>query len=111
MAAFCSDATDILAFIAMPHHKRHMPTLTRLIAFVVVIAAIAYAAMYALANFVTPQTQEMKVEIPASKLKPVPIAPTPSADGTASTEEPAAETTTPSAQTDPQAKPQAKPQE
>ncbi|MBA8836869.1 hypothetical protein FHW03_000144 [Ochrobactrum sp. RH2CCR150] len=96
MEAFCSDAIDILAFTAMAHHKRHMPTLTRLIAFVVVIAAIAYAAMYALANFVQPQTQEMRVEIPASKLKPVPIAPAPSADGTASTDVPAAETTTPS---------------
>ncbi len=93
MAAFCSDATDILAFTAMAHHKRQMPTLTRLIAFAVLIAAIAYAAMYALANFVEPQTQEMRVEIPASKLNPVPIAPTPP---TAATEAPATETTTPS---------------
>ena len=96
MAAFCSDATDILAFTAMPHHKRQMPTLTRLIAFVVLIAAIVYAAMYALANFVEPQTQEMRVEIPASKLNPVPIAPPPSNAGTAASETPAIETTTPS---------------
>lgn len=56
-----------------------MPTLTRLIAFLAVIAAIAYGAMLALATFVEPTTQEMSVEIPASRLKPVPVAPPPAA--------------------------------
>ncbi len=51
-----------------------MPTLTRLIAFLVLIAAVIYGAMYALANFVEPDQREITVEIPASRLKPVPIA-------------------------------------
>ena len=52
-----------------------MPTLTRLVLFVALVAAIIYGAMYALANFVEPDIREITVEIPASKLKPVTIAP------------------------------------
>lgn len=52
-----------------------MPTLTRLVAFFAVLAAITYGGIYALANFVKPQTQQMTVEIPADNLKPVAISP------------------------------------
>ncbi len=52
-----------------------MPTLTRLVLFIALVAAIVYGAMYALANFVEPDIREITVEIPASKLKPVTIAP------------------------------------
>jgi len=52
-----------------------MPTLTRLVTFLALATAIVYGAMYALANFVEPDTREITVEIPASKLKPVTIAP------------------------------------
>jgi len=52
-----------------------MPTLTRLALFLALVAAIVYGAMYALANFVEPDVREITVEIPASKLKPVTIAP------------------------------------
>ncbi len=51
-----------------------MPTLTRLVTFLALAAAIVYGAMYALANFVEPDTREITVEIPSSKLKPVMIA-------------------------------------
>lgn len=54
-----------------------MPTLTRLVLFIALVAAIVYGAMYALANFVKPDTREITVDIPASKLKPVTIAPPP----------------------------------
>ncbi|WP_139974758.1 hypothetical protein [Ochrobactrum sp. CGA5] len=54
-----------------------MPTLTRLVLFVALIAAVVYGAMYALANFVEPDKREITVHIPASKLKPVTIAPPP----------------------------------
>nr|WP_029929639.1 hypothetical protein [Ochrobactrum sp. UNC390CL2Tsu3S39] len=54
-----------------------MPTLTRLVLFLALVAAVVYGAMYTLANFVEPDTREIAVEIPASKLKPVTIAPPP----------------------------------
>ncbi|MFQ0813680.1 hypothetical protein AVM02_07360 [Brucella anthropi] len=54
-----------------------MPTLTRLVLFLALVAAIVYGAMYALATFVKPDTREITVDIPASKLKPVTIAPPP----------------------------------
>jgi hypothetical protein len=73
--AFCGAPAAILAFVAIEPHKRPMPTLTRLIAFIAVIAALVYGAMVALATFVEPTTQEMSVEIPASRLNPVPAAP------------------------------------
>ena len=52
-----------------------MPTLTRLVLFLALAAAIVYGAMYALATFVKPDTREITIEIPTSKLKPVVIAP------------------------------------
>lgn len=54
-----------------------MPTLTRLLAFLAVIAAITYGAMFALANFVQPTTHQITVEIPASKIPQTVIAPPP----------------------------------
>ena len=70
-------SSPLLAFVPMPQHKRWMPTLTRLVLFLALVAAVVYGAMYALANFVEPDTREITVEIPASKLKPVTIAPPP----------------------------------
>lgn len=52
-----------------------MPTLTRLTIFLALFAAFVYGVMYALANFVEPNTREIIVEIPASELKPVLISP------------------------------------
>lgn len=52
-----------------------MPTLTRLVVFLALIAVLIYGAMYALANFIKPDQHEIAVEIPASSLHPVPIAP------------------------------------
>ncbi|KAB2690026.1 MAG: hypothetical protein ACODTL_21815 [Brucella sp.] len=63
-----------------------MPTLTRLVLFLALVAAIVYGAMYALANFVEPDTREITVDIPASKLKPVTIAPPAPAAGPAPAE-------------------------
>ncbi|MBB5700510.1 hypothetical protein FHS76_000348 [Ochrobactrum daejeonense] len=57
-----------------------MPTLTRLVIFLALVAAVIYGAMYALANFVEPDMREITVEIPASKLKPVVIPPPPAAE-------------------------------
>ena len=54
-----------------------MPTLTRILVLLAVIAAIVYGAMFSLANFVKPVTHEITVEIPASKLKQTVVAPPP----------------------------------
>ncbi|MFD1198985.1 recombinase [Brucella gallinifaecis] len=54
-----------------------MPTLTRILFLLAVIAAIIYGAMYSLARFVTPTTHEITIEIPASKLKQTIIDPPP----------------------------------
>ena len=69
-------SSPLLAFVSMAQHKHLMPTLTRLIMLLALVAAALYGAMFALANFVEPGTREITVEIPASKLHPVPIAPT-----------------------------------
>ena len=45
-----------------------MPTLIRLIVSLVVLVAIVYAAMFALATFVEPRQKEITVDIPAEKL-------------------------------------------
>jgi hypothetical protein len=42
-----------------------MPTLIRLVVWLVLIVAIAYAAMFALANFVKPSQRELHIELPA----------------------------------------------
>lgn len=49
-----------------------MPTLFRLITFIIVVVAVVYGGMYALATFVHPNTGEMSVRIPAEKLNPPP---------------------------------------
>jgi len=50
-----------------------MPTIARFVTTLAVIAALGGAAMFYLANFVTPRNREMSVRIPASELEPVPI--------------------------------------
>jgi len=45
-----------------------VPTLIRLIVSLVVLVAIVYAAMFALATFVEPRQKEITVDIPAEKL-------------------------------------------
>ncbi|MDR6432852.1 recombinase [Brucella pseudogrignonensis] len=52
-----------------------MPTLTRILLLLAVIAAIIYGAMFSLASFVKPTTHEITTEIPSSKLKQTVIAP------------------------------------
>ncbi|MDP4002661.1 histidine kinase [Methylobacterium sp. NEAU K] len=47
-----------------------MPTLFRFFATLAVLAGLAFAVMFALANFVVPTPREMSVTIPASKLQP-----------------------------------------
>jgi hypothetical protein len=44
-----------------------MPSLFRFLTAVAVIAGVAYGAMFALANFVTPKPREMSVTIPQDK--------------------------------------------
>ena len=45
-----------------------MPTLTRLVVVVAIIAGSAYGAMYALATFVEPNPREMTIRIPPERL-------------------------------------------
>jgi hypothetical protein len=54
-----------------------MPTIFRFFLTLVVLAAIAGAAVFYLANFVEPNTRQMTIRIPSSKLKPTPLAPMP----------------------------------
>ena len=44
-----------------------MPSLFRFLTVVAIIVGIAYAAIFALANFVTPKSREMTVTIPPDK--------------------------------------------
>ncbi|GLU26535.1 hypothetical protein Brsp01_17680 [Brucella sp. NBRC 12950] len=76
---FYAPELPVLAFVSIAQHKRFMPTLTRIIALLAVIAAIVYCAMFSLANFVKPTTHEITVEIPSSKLKQTVVAPPPPA--------------------------------
>lgn len=46
-----------------------MPTLTRFLAVVALIAAVVYGVMFALATFVKPNTTEMSERIPLKKLE------------------------------------------
>jgi hypothetical protein len=55
-----------------------MPTLFRFFMTLVVLAGLAAAAMFYLANFVEPRTREMTIRIPSSRLAPRPIGPMPS---------------------------------
>ena len=45
-----------------------MPSLVRFLTFIAVLGAIAYAAMYALVTFVTPEPREMTQTISPTKL-------------------------------------------
>ena len=45
-----------------------MPTLTRFVIFLIVCAAIVYAAAYGLANFVRPTKVEERIELPIEEL-------------------------------------------
>ncbi len=45
-----------------------MPTLSRFIVACIVIAALGYAAVFALANFVRPTPHEITVRVPTDKL-------------------------------------------
>ena len=51
-----------------------MPTLVRFLVTICMLAALVFAAMFALANFVTPRQSEMTVDIPLDRLtvKPSP---------------------------------------
>jgi lipopolysaccharide export LptBFGC system permease protein LptF len=44
-----------------------MPSLFRFLTVVAILAGIAYGAIFALANFVTPKSREMTVTIPPDK--------------------------------------------
>ncbi len=52
-----------------------MPTIIRFVITLAVLAALAGAAMFYLANFVQPNTRQMTVRIPSSRLSPTPLAP------------------------------------
>jgi hypothetical protein len=47
-----------------------MPSLFRFLVVVIVLAALAAAAVVYLGYFVSPNTREMTIRIPASKLEP-----------------------------------------
>lgn len=47
-----------------------MPSLVRFLTVLGTLAALGFAALFALATFVTPQKREMTVTIPAQRLKP-----------------------------------------
>jgi hypothetical protein len=49
-----------------------MPTLVRFLTALIVLAAIAGGIVFALAFLVEPNTREMTIRIPASKLEPKP---------------------------------------
>ncbi|PSH59126.1 MULTISPECIES: histidine kinase [Phyllobacterium] len=52
-----------------------MPTLTRLIIMLAVLAGLVYAGMIVLVTFVHPTQTEMTIRIPAEKLNPKPDKP------------------------------------
>lgn len=47
-----------------------MPSLMRFLTVLGTLVALGFASLFALATFVTPQTREMTVNIPAQRLKP-----------------------------------------
>lgn len=57
-----------------------MPTLVRFFIVLVVLAVAVGVAMVYLGNFVAPNTREMTVRIPSSRLEPKPVAPPPAAE-------------------------------
>jgi hypothetical protein len=54
-----------------------MPTLMRFVFTLVVLAALFGAAVYALGTFVQPNTRQMTIRIPSSRLEPTPLPPMP----------------------------------
>lgn len=46
-----------------------MPTLSRFLLALIVVALVGYAAVYGLANFVTPSQREITVRIPTDRLQ------------------------------------------
>jgi hypothetical protein len=55
--------------------KQKMPTLTRLIFILAILAGLVYAGMVALVTFVHPTQTEMTIRIPSEKLNPKPDTP------------------------------------
>ncbi|MFI0845086.1 histidine kinase [Mesorhizobium sp. IMUNJ 23232] len=49
-----------------------MPTLFRFLTIIGILAALVFAAMFALATFVTPRQTEMTVDIPLDRLNTKP---------------------------------------
>ncbi|MGH6858848.1 MAG: histidine kinase [Phyllobacterium sp.] len=49
-----------------------MPTLTRLIITLALLAGLVYAGMIGLVTFVTPHQAEMTIRVPGEKLNPKP---------------------------------------
>lgn len=45
-----------------------MPTLVRFLVTICILAALVFAAMFALATFVTPRQSEITIDIPLDKL-------------------------------------------
>lgn len=64
----------------MEHEKQAckvdlMPTLTRLIITLAVLAGLVYAGMLALVTFVHPTQTDLTIRIPTEKLNPKPVNP------------------------------------
>lgn len=53
-------------------YEAKMPTLTRLILVLAILAGLVYAGMVALVTFVHPRQTEMTIRIPSEKLNPKP---------------------------------------
>lgn len=58
-----------------------MPTVSRFLIIIATLAAIVYAAMFALANSVTPRQGEISVGVPLDSVRPEPVAPAADLDG------------------------------
>jgi hypothetical protein len=56
-----------------------MPTLTRLLIFLAIAAALVFGGMVALATFVVPKQSEMTIRVPTDKLNPADPKPAPAA--------------------------------
>lgn len=54
-----------------------MPTIFRFLVSLVLIAAVFAGIVFYLGNFVSPNTREMTIRLPSSRLDPKPVAPPP----------------------------------
>lgn len=54
-----------------------MPTIVRFLTVLVILAGLVGVAVFALGNFVEPNTRQMTIRIPPGRLMPRPIAPAP----------------------------------